>query len=88
MLIEGFGNITYETGIQKDKTILPGKPFQTEKNISEQEKVLGIGFLNAPTGNISYGMSAKYAEDSTPDNPIISKTELAFNDWTNEKTIF
>lgn len=50
------------------------KSFGTEENTSKQEKVLGIGFLNAPTGNISYGMRAEYAEDSTPDNPVIKVT--------------
>lgn len=74
MLIEGLGNITYETSIQNDKTKLPEKTFQAEKNVSKPEKVLGIGFLNAPAGNISYGMRAEYAEDSTPDNPIIKVT--------------
>lgn len=74
MLINGFENISHEASIQKDKAILPDKTFQVEKNIPIQRKVLGIGFLNAPTGNISYGMSAEYAEDSTPDNPIIKVT--------------
>lgn len=74
MLIKGVENISHEAGIQKDKVILPEETFQVEKNISKQKKVLGIGFLNAPTGNISYGMSAEYTEDSTPDNPIIKVT--------------
>lgn len=74
MLINGFGNVSNEISIQKGKDVLPEKTFRTEENISKQEKILGIGFLDAPTGNISYGMSAKYAEDSTPDNPIIKVT--------------
>lgn len=74
MLIEGFGTISPETSIQKDKAILPEKTFQSESNYPKQEKVLGIGFLNAPTGNVSYGMRAEYAEDSKPDHPIIKVT--------------
>ncbi len=74
MLIEGFGNISHGINIQKDNAIIPEKPFEAEENTSKQEKVLGIGFLNAPTGNISYGMSAEYAENSTPDNPVIKVT--------------
>lgn len=42
-----------------------------DENISKQEKVLGIDFLNAPTGNSSYGMRAEYAKDSTSDSPVI-----------------
>ncbi len=52
LLVNGFGDIYHETSIQNDKTVLPEKPFQAEKNIPKQEKVLGIGFLNAPAGNI------------------------------------
>lgn len=74
MLIEGFGNVYQSTGMQKNKAVLPEKTFQTKENISKQEKVLGIGFLDDPTDNISYGMSAKYAENSTPDNPVIKVT--------------
>lgn len=74
MLIEGFGNISHGISIQKDKAILSEKSFETEENTSKQEKVLGIGFLNAPTGNISYGMRAEYAENSTLDNPVIEVT--------------
>lgn len=74
MLIKGFGNVSYETGIQKNKVGMPEQTFQTKENISKQEKVLGIGFLKEPDSYIGYGMSAKYAEDSTPDNPIIKVT--------------
>ncbi len=74
MLIKGFVNISYETSVQKDKAILPEKTFQAKETDSKKEKVLGIGFLNASTGNISYGMSAKYAESSSPNNPIIKVT--------------
>lgn len=74
MLIEGFKNIYHETSVQKDKAILPEKTFQTKEKNPEHEKVLGIGFLDDPTDNISHGMSAKYAENSTPDNPIIKVT--------------
>lgn len=74
MLIKGLGNIPHEISSQKVKAILPEKTFRTKEIDLRQEKVLGIGFLNEPTGNISYGMKAEYAEDSTSDAPIIKVT--------------
>lgn len=74
MLIEGLERAFYEQYHQKSSSALPDKTFQTEQNILKQEKILGIGFLNAPIGNISYGMRAEYAETSTSDSPIIKVT--------------
>lgn len=74
MLVNGLGNISYGIGTHNAKTISSQRRFEPEKDITEPGRVLGIGFLNAPTGNISYGMSAEYAEDSTPDNPVIKVT--------------
>lgn len=59
---------------QKNNSVLPDKSFQMDENIPKKQKVLGIGFLNAPTGNISYGMRAEYAENFTSKKPIIKVT--------------
>ena len=74
LLIEGLEGVSYERYNQKSNSVLPDKTFQVNENTKKQEKILGIGFLNAPTGNISYGMRAEYAEDSTADSPIIKVT--------------
>ncbi len=74
LLVEGSERVSYGGYIPKRNRVLSDRSFQMDENIPEQEKVLGIGFLNAPTGNISYGMKAEYAEDSTSDSPIIKVT--------------
>lgn len=40
------------------------------EEVSEGE-VLGIGFLKDSDSDISYGMAARYAEESTKDHPIV-----------------
>ncbi len=74
MQINGFESISNERYNQRSNSVSPDKSFSLNENIAKQEKILGIGFLDAPTGNISYGMRAEYAEDSTSDNPIIKVT--------------
>lgn len=74
MLVEGIEGVCYGGYTQKSNAVLPNKSFQVDEKMPKQEKVLGIGFLNAPTGNISYGMKAEYAEDSTLANPVIRVT--------------
>lgn len=74
MLVESLEGVSCGGYTQKSNGVLPDKSFQMDENIPKQEKVLGIGFLNAPTGNISYGMRAEYAEDSTSANPVIKVT--------------
>ena len=74
LLVEGIGDTYNDRYNQKSNNILPDKSFQMDGNIPKQDKILGIGFLNAPTGNISYGMRAEYAEDSTSNSPIIKVT--------------
>lgn len=74
VLVESLEGVSCGGYTQKSNGVLPDKSFQMDENIPKQEKVLGIGFLNAPTGNISYGMRAEYAEDSTSANPVIKVT--------------
>ena len=74
MLIKGFGNVCHETSSQKEKAIVPEKTFRSKEIDLTQEKVLGIGFLDDPTGSIRYGMRAEYAEDSSSADPIIKVT--------------
>ena len=38
---------------------------------NKENKVLGMGFLHDKNNPISYGMTAKYAEDYSEDNPVI-----------------
>lgn len=38
---------------------------------SKESKVLGMGFLHDKNNPISYGMTAKYAEDYSEENPVI-----------------
>lgn len=74
VLVENLDNISYGRYMQRSNDVLSDKPFQMDEDIPKQKKVLGIGFLNAPTGNISYGMRAEYAENSTSANPAIKVT--------------
>ncbi len=74
MLIEKLESISCESNNQISNKTLPDKSFQMDEKMPGQEKVLGIGFLNAPAGNVSYGMKAEYAKDSTSDSPIIKVT--------------
>lgn len=39
-----------------------------------ENKILGMGFLHDKNSPISYGMTAKYAEDYSEDNPVIKVT--------------
>ena len=74
MLVEGLESASYGRCCQKSDSVLSDKTFQMDECIPKQQKVLGIGFLHANTGNISYGMRAEYAEDSTSDSPVIKVT--------------
>lgn len=38
---------------------------------TENNEILGIGFLPADSDGVSYGMKCRYADNSTPDNPVI-----------------
>lgn len=74
LLVEGLESVSYRQYNQKSNCVLSNQSFKMGENISKQEKVLGIGFLNAPTDNISYGIRAEYTEDSTSDHPVIKVT--------------
>lgn len=73
MFVEGLDSTYYGRSYQKSSGVLPDESFQMEESSRKQGKVLGIGFLHG-TGNISYGMTAEYSEDSTTDSPIIKVT--------------
>lgn len=45
-----------------------------EATTKKDAAVLGIGFLDVPGTNMKYGMKAEYAEDYSPDNPVIKVT--------------
>lgn len=72
MRIEGM--LYNQYNICNKEQSIANKTFQIDENIQKQKKVLGIGFLNAPSGNISYGMRAEYAEASVSNEPIIKVT--------------
>lgn len=59
-----------------DETGVAGTGSTEERNnIHKTAKdVLGIGFLDVPGTNMKYGMKAEYAEDYSPDNPVIKVT--------------
>ncbi|MBP3505351.1 MAG: hypothetical protein J6K43_03000 [Lachnospiraceae bacterium] len=53
------------------ETTRPDFPQMTLKEGKSESGILGIGFLRVPGTDMSYGMSARYAEDSTEEEPII-----------------
>ncbi len=75
MQVGGIENFVYNTkqSIRKNDSI-KCESFQVGKETPQTDKVLGIGFLDSPSENISYGMSAKYAESSSADSPVIKVT--------------
>lgn len=80
MLAEGVTSSLYEKNIWGNSTVqmtMAKEEFQMvqPEQEQEQEKVLGIGFLDPdPVTNVSYGMKATYAEESTEDHPVIKVT--------------
>ena len=60
--------------LKSDKS-MQQEVFQLDFPAQKEEKVLGIAFLDPdPVTNVSYGMKATYAEESTEDNPVIKVT--------------
>ena len=70
------GSNFYTTSIQKAKkendnfTYLVSTE-TTEDKKEDNGKILGLTMIKDPNANIFWGMKAKYAEDSTSQNPII-----------------
>lgn len=70
------GSNFYATSIQKAKkendnfTYLVSTE-TTEDKKEDNGKILGLTMITDPNSDISWGMTAKYADDSTSQNPII-----------------
>lgn len=60
-----YGELTYSLSAVQEKF----SPAAGRSGVGEE--VLGIGFLENPRDGVMYGMSAKYAEDSAPGDPVI-----------------
>lgn len=62
----------YTNGYKNKSTQKRAYENTMKKETSETKgKVLGMGFLHDKNSSISYGMTAKYAEDYSEDNPVI-----------------